>query len=74
MTSQTQLQSDFERYLSTFPQERDRLAMFSEFISRFSGAELYDRKNFTGHITASGMVYKPSSGKLLLLEHVQLKK
>ncbi len=74
MTTRASLQKDLNIYLSMFPDEAPRLRQFARFIETFDGSELYDRKNFTGHITASGMIYNPDSGELLLLEHVQLKK
>ncbi len=74
MTSQQELRQTIARYLELFPEEREGLDRFIRFVEQFDGPSLYDRKNFTGHITASGMVYDPSTDRLLLLEHVQLKK
>ena len=74
MISRQELINDFDAYLGMFGSEAERLERFGDFIRRFDGPELYDRKNFTGHITASGMVYRPQTDELLLLEHVQLEK
>ncbi len=74
MTTQRELLRDLETYIGKFGGEAGRLERFGDFIRRFDGPELYDRKNFVGHITASGMVYRPETDELLLLEHVQLKK
>jgi len=74
MTNRIRLQKELDTYLRMFPDEVSGLRLFSRFIEQFDGRALYDRKNFTGHITASGMIYEPHKGELLLLEHVQLKK
>ncbi len=74
MTTRRELVNDFETYLGMFGHEAERLERFCGFIHRFDGGQLYNRKNFTGHITASGMIYRPETEELLLLEHVQLKK
>lgn len=69
------LQKILKQYLSYFPEEKDRLSKLSELIG-LSGdsSNIFDRKNFLGHITASGFVYNPLKDELLLLEHKSLKK
>lgn len=57
-----------------FPQERERVACFERFVNRFEGVQLYDRKNFVGHLTVGGFVVSGESGRILLLRHNQLGK
>ncbi len=69
------LQKILKQYLSYFPEEKDRLSKLSGLVN-LSGnsSDIFDRKNFLGHITASGFIYNPLRGELLLLEHKSLKK
>ena len=43
-----------KRYFRHFPEEKAETGPFTEFVARFDGESLYDRKNFAGHITAGG--------------------
>ncbi len=63
-----------ERYLSLFPFERDHAADFVSFIAQFDGDELICRRNFTGHLTASTMIFDPVTQRFLLLKHHSLGK
>lgn len=47
---------------------------FTELLNSFSTEELYNRKNFTGHITASGIIVDLPHRKILLLYHKALRK
>ena len=70
--------SDIERmltgYFGRFPEDRATKTAFTDFVVAFDGAALYDRKNFTGHIMAGGIVVSRQSGRVLLLKHKQLGK
>ena len=70
--------NDIERMLiglfTRFPEDRATKTAFTDFVAAFDGAALYDRKNFTGHITAGGIVVSRRSGRILLLKHKQLGK
>ncbi len=61
-----------ERYLELFPYEREHVAPFREFVGLFDGGELIDRRNFTGHLTASAMIYDAVAERFLLLKHHSL--
>ena len=61
-------------YFERYPEERPRLERFERFVRSFEGRDLYDRKNFVGHITAGAFVVDRCEGKVLLLDHRQLGK
>jgi 8-oxo-dGTP pyrophosphatase MutT (NUDIX family) len=43
-----------------------------DFLDLFQGSQLYDRSNFTGHITASACIIDVDKNSLLLLKHKAL--
>ena len=58
------------RYLEVFPDEKDRLRILHNFLRDTSDAEqVFHRKNFAGHVTASGFVLSPDYKKLALVRH-----
>ncbi len=63
-----------DAYFERYPDERPRLERFADFVRAFDGGELYDRRNFVGHITAAAFVVDRGRRKVLLLEHRQLGK
>lgn len=64
--------AEFERYAALYPDEEQE--RYRRFINTYGGEELYHRKNFDGHITASGIVLDTQRRSMLMLDHVQLKK
>jgi 8-oxo-dGTP pyrophosphatase MutT (NUDIX family) len=63
------------RYLREFPDEEQRLSCLQEFLREITDRkQLFDRKNFNGHITASGFVVSPGRDKLAVVEHPSLKR
>jgi len=59
-----------EKYLQIFPAETERLRQLTDFLRATpDGPQLYDRKNFGGHITASGFILSPDRNKLALVKH-----
>ena len=62
----------FEEYILIFPNEKEKLNQFSEFLKTNRNNQLFNRKNFEGHITASGYIISLKERKILLLEHKQL--
>lgn len=69
------INSILNEYLETFPNEYKRLAQLIELVENFpNDDELISRKNFVGHITASGFVISRSRTKVLLLYHKTLRK
>ena len=63
-----------KRYFGHFPEEKAETGPFTEFVARFDGESLYDRKTFAGHITAGGVIVSRASHRVLLLKHRQLGK
>ena len=58
------------RYLEVFPGEKERLRFLQNFLRDTSDPkQLFHRKNFSGHITASGFVLSPDGKKLALVRH-----
>lgn len=58
------------RYLEVFPSENQRLEVFGLFLRETTEpAQLFHRKNFNGHITASGFVLSADCKKLALVNH-----
>lgn len=55
-------------YLAFFPAEAERLAVFNDYLNHTAG-DLYDRKNFDGHIVASAIVLDPAKTKFLAIYH-----
>ena len=72
----TNIEEAIEQYLDIFPQEKDKLESLVNLIkiNENNYNNLFNRKNFIGHITASGFIYAKNDKKLLLLEHKALKK
>jgi 8-oxo-dGTP pyrophosphatase MutT (NUDIX family) len=58
------------RYLEVFPNEKERLRLLQNFLCDTPDPrQVFHRKNFAGHITASGFVLSPDSKKLALVRH-----
>jgi len=57
---------NFHQYLRTFPQDQQRLNQLKRFLE--CNSNIYDRKNFNGHIVANALVINPK-GQVLTLFH-----
>lgn len=58
------------RYLEVFPAEKERLRLLQDFLRDTTDPkQFFHRKNFAGHITASGFVLSPDGKKLALVRH-----
>jgi 8-oxo-dGTP pyrophosphatase MutT (NUDIX family) len=58
------------RYLEVFPDEKERLRLLQDFLRDITDPkQFFHRKNFAGHITASGFVLSPDHKKLALVKH-----
>lgn len=67
------IKSIFDLYLNAFPDESERLAQLRELIKNSQNIDnLVSRKNFVGHITASGFVVSRCRTKVLLIHHKNL--
>lgn len=62
-------------YLANFPREKKKISIaIKQAKNTKNESELFDRKNFVGHFTASIFLICPSEKKILLLDHKSLKK
>jgi len=68
----TQLSHIVNTYLSIFPNEKENLKLLLDQLSK--PKDLVDRKNFVGHITASGFVLDRDRRKVLMIRHIALDK
>lgn len=59
-------------YLDKYPQEKSRTQPIFDALD--NGLDICDRKNMTGHLTASALVYDKTDKTFLMLEHKALKK
>jgi S-adenosylhomocysteine hydrolase/8-oxo-dGTP pyrophosphatase MutT (NUDIX family) len=59
-------------YLSIYPKEQENLRLLLDQLSKTD--QLVSRKNFVGHITASGFVLDKSRRKVVLIKHISLDK
>ena len=67
----TNIDDTLKKYFNIFPNEKEKLKQFSSFLEN-NKSNLFNRKNFEGHITASGYIFSLGDRKILLLEHKQL--
>lgn len=63
-----------EKYILTFPQEKERQARLANFLNTQEEAYITDWNNFQGHIVASGFVYAKEDRKFLVMYHKDLKR
>ena len=72
----TNIEEIVKKYLEIYPEEKEKLEDLNVLIkdNKNNYDNLFNRKNFKGHITASGYIYCKEEKKLLLLEHKTLKK
>ena len=73
MENKKQILDLIELYELELPGEVLRTKAIKTFLENFEGHELFNRKNFIGHITASAYVLNPAKDSLLLLKHKALK-
>jgi len=72
MESKEDLLSIYTQYVLQYPKEVEPLVQFKNFIDNTNSENLYDRKNFVGHLTASALVIDYTSSKILLINHKSL--
>jgi 8-oxo-dGTP pyrophosphatase MutT (NUDIX family) len=56
-----------DKYLALHPEDKNRLSLLSSQLAK--GEDVTIRKNFTGHVTGSGLVLSPDRKKILLVYH-----
>ena len=65
----TNIEKVVAEYLNIFPNEKEKLNILSTLlVNNDEYKNLFNRKNFKGHITASGYIYSVKDKKILLLE------
>jgi 8-oxo-dGTP pyrophosphatase MutT (NUDIX family) len=67
-----EVSNEFQKYLSFFPSEKNRLSILEKQLSE-SDRRLCDRKNMTGHLTASALLLNEDETAILLVYHNFLK-
>lgn len=72
MFTQTEVKDLLNTYLTLFPAEAQRIQLFSDYAARTETQNLYNRKNFDGHITTSAFIVNRSTREILLLKHKSL--
>ncbi len=65
------MEGQIQNYLKIFPNEENSLYLLQKQISE--NQDIYNRKNFEGHITASGLVISPDK-KILVIFNKNLNK
>lgn len=67
------MQELLAKYLALYPGETERLRVFQEFLRDTADpGQLVDRRNFAGHITASGFLLSRNGGNLAVVKHKYL--
>ena len=61
-----------DQYQLHFPDEAEGINAFQHFLSSHDSEQLYSRKNFNGHITASAFILNETLDSVLLLNHKKL--
>ena len=59
-------------YRSNFPSEAEALNLVQGFLASAKSEDLYSRKNFNGHLTASAFILSADGKSVLLLHHKSL--
>ncbi len=74
METKAQILQLLDNYIRNYPAEYEDLKEFVHFVAEHEGDQLFNRKNFKGHITASAFIINSSLDQMLLLKHKALKR
>lgn len=74
MENKQELTEQLNWYKNNYTDEHVTLEHITHFIQLHEGEDLYSRKNFMGHITASAFILNTSCSSVLLLHHRSLNK
>ena len=74
METSENIKSYYQDYISIYKDETDRLKQFKTFIDKTESDQLFDRKNFIGHITGSAIIFDYKNSKVLLIKHIILQR
>jgi 8-oxo-dGTP pyrophosphatase MutT (NUDIX family) len=58
-----------QQYAKQYPGEQTAADVITNFVQQHNDDELFNRKNFSGHITASAFILNEKGNRLLLLKH-----
>ncbi|MBE2287954.1 MAG: NUDIX hydrolase [Chitinophagaceae bacterium] len=59
-------------YSDVFPEDTQNCEPFRQYLLRNNERQIYDRKNFDGHITTSAFIIDTRTNEILLLHHKSL--
>ena len=74
METSENIKSYYQDYISIYKDETVRLKQFKTFIDKTESDQLFDRKNFVGHITGSAIIFDYKNSKVLLIKHIILQR
>ena len=74
LPSKSGLVTILKKYLEVYPNESQRQISIAAYFERNESHQLYTRKNFDGHLTASAFVLDRQKRCLLLIQHRSLGK
>jgi 8-oxo-dGTP pyrophosphatase MutT (NUDIX family) len=69
METKEQILQLIQGYLTGFPEETERTDLIQKFVTEHEGTDMFDRKNFVGHLTASAFIVDNTVKRILLLKH-----
>lgn len=72
METKAEILQLLQQYIVQYPAEKQDVQGYIDFVSEHEGDQLFDRKNFNGHITASAFIINNEANALLLLKHKAL--
>jgi 8-oxo-dGTP pyrophosphatase MutT (NUDIX family) len=72
MISKHEICGLLELYKSSFPGESGSVRLFYDYLHATEYLQLFDRKNFSGHITTSAFIVDIAKSEMLLLRHKSL--
>lgn len=67
-----QLLDMLNTYSDVFPEDTQNCEPFRQYLLRNNERQIYDRKNFDGHITTSAFIIDTRTNEILLLHHKSL--
>ena len=72
MESKEEILELLNKYANTYKEGKEESEQIIQFLYNHPQEEIFDRKNFTGHITTSAFIINEDADSLLLLKHKSL--
>jgi len=69
METKAEILTLLRQYIEQYANEQNELKEIYSFVENHYGKQLFDRKNFNGHITTSAFIINENRDRLLLLKH-----